>query len=446
MPSVEANFDGLIGPSHHYAGQSHGNIASSSNALQIARPRAAALEGIGKMRAMVQRGLVQGVLPPQERPFVPALRALGFSGSDADVMAAANKADPRLVRIVSSASSMWAANAATVSPSPDSGDGRLHFSTANLLTMPHRVLEADGTFRALGRIFGSTDHFAVHAALPAHPLFADEGAANHMRMCRQHGEAGVEIFVTGRSGFSAASTSFPARQTREASDAVVRRHGLKAENTVFIAQSTEAIDAGAFHNDVVAVSHEHVLFYHEQAFEDAEEARAAIRIAAKGLFDPAFVEVPANRVSLEDAVSSYLFNAMLVRFPGHDRATLIAPAESREHPRVGRYLAELIAGNGPIGDVLYVDVRQSMRNGGGPACLRLRVVLSEAELLAVRPAAVMNEERLAALEAWANKHYRDELSTPDLIDPALIEEVRSGLDNLTQILDLGSDFYDFQRL
>jgi succinylarginine dihydrolase len=446
MASVEANFDGLIGPSHHYAGQSHGNIASSSNALQVARPRAAALEGIGKMRAMVQRGLVQGVLPPQERPFIPALRALGFFGKDGAVLAAAHKADPRLVRIVSSASSMWAANAATVSPSPDTGDGRLHLSTANLLTMPHRVLEAEGTFRALGRAFSDNQRFAVHAALPAHPLFADEGAANHMRMCRQHGEAGVEIYVTGRSGFSATSTSFPARQTREASEAVVRRHGLKRDRTVFIAQSIEAIDAGAFHNDVVAVSHEHVLFYHEQAFEDADEARAAIRLAAKGLFEPAFVEVPANRVSLEDAVSSYLFNAMLVRFPGQERATLIAPAESREHARVGPYLAELIAGNGPIGDVLYVDVRQSMRNGGGPACLRLRVVLSDTELQAVRPAALMNEEKLVALENWVMQHYREELSPTDLIDPALIDEVRRGLDHLTQILDLGSDFYDFQRL
>lgn len=445
MTTTEANFDGLIGPTHHYAGQAHGNLAASSNAMSVAQPKAAALEGLGKMRALVNAGLIQGVLPPHDRPFIPALRALGFGGTDAAVLDAAHRTDARLLRIACSASSMWAANAATVSPSADTADGRLHVSTANLLTMPHRALEAMGTHRALERIFPNSDRVAVHKALPAHSLYADEGAANHMRMCASHGDLGVEIFVTGRSGFLESNSRLPARQTREASEAIVRRHGLANSRTVLIAQSIDAIDAGAFHNDVVAVSHEHVLFYHEKAFEDRDNARAAIRAAAEGLFEPAFVEVPETRVSLEDAVASYLFNAMLVRFPGDSRATLVAPAEARDHPRVGPYLAELVTGNGPIGNVFFVDVRQSMRNGGGPACLRLRVVLTPDEAKAVRQSVLMDEAKLVALEKWVNRHYRETLSPNELADPALLRESRAALDELTLLLDLGSDFYDFQR-
>jgi succinylarginine dihydrolase len=158
-----------------------------------------------------------------------------------------------------------------------------------------------------------------------------------------------------------------------------------------------------------------------------------------------FVEVSEAELPLADAVASYLFNSMLVQIPGEDRLTLIAPVEVRETARARAVAEALPTGNGPIGRIEYVDVRQSMRNGGGPACLRLRVVLDEAELAAANPRQRFTPELHGALEAWVRRHYRDRLSVDDLADPALLDEGRRALDELTGLLGLGADFYPFQR-
>ncbi|MEE2527172.1 N-succinylarginine dihydrolase [Hyphobacterium sp. HN65] len=445
MTAVEANFDGLIGPTHNYGGLSFGNIASDRNRGVASSPRSAVLEGLGKAKALADAGLVQGILPPQERPVIGYLRELGFSGNDSAVIEAAFRADPTLVRNVYSASPMWAANAATVSPSADTGDGRLHMTPANLVTTLHRSLEGPATQRALGRIFAGR-HFAIHSPLPMQASFADEGAANHVRLCASHGEPGVEIFVYGRDAGEPQTSGFPARQTREAFEAIARRHGLDPKRCVFIRQSQAAIDAGAFHNDVVCVGTLKTLFFHEKAFADPQQACHDIRRAAEGLFDPVFVEVPEDEVPIGDAISSYLFNSQLLAMPGQDRLMLNAPIECEETDSTRTYCERLVAGNGSIGRVNYVDVRQSMRNGGGPACLRLRVVLTERELAEVNPSCLMDDGLFSKLSDWANAHYRDRLRPEDLRDPALIEESRSALDALTGLLGLGSDFYPFQKL
>lgn len=446
MTAVEANFDGLVGPTHNYGGLAPGNLASAKNSGSIAAPRAGVLEGLAKAKSLADAGLVQGVLPPQERPYIPQLKALGFSGaSDGAIWEAAYKAQPALALNMLSASSMWAANAATVSPSADTSDGRLHFTPANLLTALHRSIEGEQTRRALSAIFTDPSRFAVHDALPYQSAFADEGAANHVRLCAEHGGQGVEIFVHGRDAFEAWDGKFPARQTLQACEAVERRHGLKPERTVHIRQSRKAIEAGAFHNDVVCVGTGPVLFFHEHAFEDKAAALDAIRKASDGLFDPVFVEVPDADVPLGDAITSYIFNSQLLIMPGVDRQVLLAPSETEETESTNVYCARMVAGNGPIGAVKFAHVRQSMRNGGGPACLRLRVVLTEAELRSVNPKVMMDDALYASLTAWAQTHYREELAPGDLGDPALVTESREALDALTGILGLGSDFYPFQR-
>ncbi len=444
MSAVEANFDGIIGPTHNYGGLSFGNIASDKNRGEASAPRAAVLEGLKKAKQLADAGLVQGVLPPQERPDVAFLRQAGFSGSDRQVVETAARAAPGLLRNVYSASPMWAANAATVSPSADTADRRLHLTPANLVTTLHRSIEGPATQRALSRVF-SGERFAVHPPLPAQSTFADEGAANHVRLCADHGGPGVEIFVYGREAGEHWRGQFPARQTREACEAVARAHGLDLTRCVFIRQGQAAIDAGAFHNDVVCVGTLQTLFFHELAFEDKAGALAAIRSAADGLFDPVFVEVPENDVPISDAISSYLFNSQLLAMPGEDRLMLNAPMESEETTSTRDYCAHLTSGNGSIGTVNFVDVRQSMRNGGGPACLRLRVVLTEEELSAVNPACLLTDDIYARLCAWAEKHYRETLSVEDLSDPALMDESRQALDALTGLLGLGTDFYPFQR-
>ncbi len=445
MRAREANFDGLIGPTHNYGGLSDGNLASARNEGLVSSPREGVLEGLTKMKRLADAGLVQGLLPPHERPFLPLLRRAGFSGSDSQVIETAWKQAPGLVRKASSASPMWAANAATVSPSADTGDGKLHFTPANLLTTLHRSIEGRQTQRSLSWAFADTERFAVPDPLTMQADFADEGAANHVRLCAEQGGPGVEIFVYGRAAGENWAGAYPARQTREACEAVARSHGLDLKRCVFLRQSQAAIDAGAFHNDVVCVGTAKTLFFHELAFDDKAGALDSIRRAADGLFEPVFVEVPEAEVPIGDAITSYLFNSQLLEWPDEDRLVLIAPKETEETETTRAYCSAMVAGNGSIGRVEFVDVRQSMRNGGGPACLRLRVVLTPEELAAVTPSALMNGALYDQLKVWASTHYRDRLAPDELGDPALLTESRAALDALTGILNLGDDFYPFQR-
>ncbi len=445
MSAEEINFDGLVGPTHNYAGLSEGNLASARNRDTIARPRDAALQGIAKMRRLRALGLSQGVLPPHDRPNIKWLRSLGFSGSDGDVWSRAWETEPTIARAALASSAMWAANAATISPSADCADGRLHASVANLQTMLHRSLEAEQTERTLRRLMPDEARFSVHAALLAHDALSDDGAANHMRMAAEQGAPGVEIFVYGRSA-AEARTGFPARQTLEACRALARRHGLSPARTIVARQAPGAIDAGAFHNDVVAVAHDNVLFHHEDAFADKAALYGEVREKAAGLFEPVFVEVLRARVGLDDAVSSYLFNSQLLRLPGAATLTLIAPSEVRENNKTASVVQELLAqANAAIGQVEYVEVRESMRNGGGPACLRLRVVMTPAERQAAAQGFFLDDALADKLEAWVRTHYREELAPADIADPALVTETQRALDELTRILPLGADFYPFQR-
>ena len=412
---TEINFDGLIGPTHNYAGLSPGNLASAHNAGAVSHPRAAALQGLAKMRANLDLGLAQGIFVPLARPDGDWLAELAIDGA---------AAEPHLRAAAWSASAMWAANAATVSPSPDTADGRTHLTVANLVTMAHRSHEWPGTLAQLRLAFADARHFAVHAPVP--PPFSDEGAANHMRLAPYHDAPGLEIFVYGRAG-----GRFPARQHVEASKAVARRHGLDPARTLFVEQAEAAIAAGAFHNDVVAVANEHVLFAHEAAFADPEASHAAIRAAMP---EAEIITVPADRVSLADAVRSYLFNAQLVTLPGDAGMALVLPTEARETHAVWSWLTELVAGNGPIRRLVPVDVRQSMANGGGPACLRLRVVADPAT---VDPRFLLDHARIDRIAAVVEGHWPEAIAPGDLADPALAERVVTARAAVLDAMDLG---------
>lgn len=441
----EFNFDGLVGPSHNYAGLSFGNVASFNNVKSASNPKLAALQGLAKMRALAARGFAQGLLPPQARPNFRLLRSLGFSGTDAEVIAQAYKKSPVILACCYSASPMWTANAATVSPSADTLDGRTHFTTANLNSKLHRAFEHTQTTRTLRAIFHDEKHFAVHDALPGTPAFGDEGAANHTRLCANHGAAGVELFVYGRVEFDTnapAPKRFPARQTLEASQAVARLHGLKAEQCVYVSQNPDVIDQGVFHNDVIAVGNGNVLFYHQTAFHDEAAALADIGRAMEGVgAQLEAIRVDTSAVSVEDAVKSYLFNSQLLSKP-NGKMALVVPQECQETASVERYLQGLLASGGSIDELVHFDLRQSMRNGGGPACLRLRVALTDAQAQAVHQGVLMTEDLYARLVVWVEKHYRDHLSPDDLADPQLAIEVQTALLELEGILGLPG-LYEF---
>ena len=444
MSAVEVNLDGLPGPTHNYSGLSEGNLASERNRNLVADPRQAALQGLAKMKALADAGYAQAVLPPHERPAVGALRALGFAAdSDAAVIARAAREAPQLLAACSSAAAMWVANAATVGPSSDTADGRVHFTPANLVSHFHRALETPTTSRVLRAIFNDAEKFVIHEPLPATPQFGDEGAANHMRFTAGAATPAVELFVYGRVALDANAATpqrYPARQTREASEAIARRHGLDPSRTLFAQQNPAAIDAGAFHNDVVAVANGAVLFCHEHAFVSHEALLASLRSSLGSAFTS--IVVREAEVSLDRAVATYLFNSQLIT-RADASMLLVAPAECLEDAAVAAYLHRLIAGAGPIRELRAFDLRQSMKNGGGPACLRLRVVMSEAERAAIAANIWLDEALYAALTAWVERHYRDRLTPGDLADPALLDEGRRALDELSRLLRIG-DVYPFQ--
>ena len=448
--ALEANFDGLVGPTHNYGGLSYGNVASSNNSARPSNPKQAAQQGLLKMKSLHDLGMLQGVLAPQSRPDLNTLRRLGFTGSDSQVVQKVAKKDPALLASCYSASSMWTANAATISPSSDCPDGRLHFTPANLVNRFHRSIEHDTTGLILRATFANEDHFSHHQALPSSDHFGDEGAANHTRFCQSYGKTGVEFFVYGQHAFNGQApkpTKYPARQSLEASQAVARLHGLKDEQVVFAQQNPDVIDAGVFHNDVIAVGNGNVSFYHQLAFLNTQKVNHNLQQAMTNMGNGKmqFIEVPDDQVSVQDAVTSYLFNSQLLSLPhlNDGKMGMVVPQECLENIKVSAYLDQLIASDSAIEEILVFDLKQSMSNGGGPACLRLRVVLNEAEQAAVNPACIMSDSLFSGLMAWTEKHYRDTLSESDLADPQLITESHRALDELTQILDLGS-VYDFQ--
>lgn len=447
--AYEVNFDGLVGNTHNYAGLSYGNVASETHAGSQSRPRDAALQGLEKMWTLHQLGFKQALLPPQERPHLPTLRALGYQGSDKSIITQVIQDNPGLLVQVCSASCMWTANAACVTPSSDSADARLHISPANLAHKFHRSIEPRVTGRMLRRIFHDPRRFAVHAPLHAGQSLADEGAANHTRFCRRYGEPGVHLFVYGRSALGKnrrAPKTYPARQTLEASCAIARRHGLKEEQCVFAQQNPNAIDAGVFHNDVISVGNANVFLYHEDAFVSTDEVLAELRQKVERVCGTPLVElrVQSSSVTVNQAVKSYLFNSQLLS-QSDGSMLLVAPSECKEMEAVRNCIEGLISADNPLCAVRYMDVRESMRNGGGPACLRQRIVISSEELALCHQGCFLTEELYLALGQWIRKFYRESLAPADLLDPQLLEETWGALQELTEIMDLGP-IYDFQRV
>ena len=437
----EVQFDGLVGPTHNYAGLSPGNMASARNAGEASNPRLAALEGLRKMAFVRDLGVAQAVLPPHERPSLHTLRALGFQGRDEDILAAAAKHEGgHLLRLASSASAMWSANAATVAPSTDTNDGRCHLTPANLTTMFHRAIEARERTDVLRAIFANSARFVVHEPLPGGAHFSDEGAANHTRL--HAGDRAVHLFAWGKRSWGAmpGPVRHPARQAFEACEAIARGHGLGERRTLFWQQHPEGIDGGSFHTDVLAVGSGSLLLAHELAFTDRERLEATLR---ERLGELTIVWASNEELPVADAVAAYPFNSQLLERPD-GTFVIVAPSDARENDAARRYLERVVSEVPRVAAVHYLDVRQSMRNGGGPACLRLRVPLTEGEIGFLAGRVLFTPELERELEAWVLARYPERVELADLADPTFVRALFEALDELTRILRLGA-LYDFQR-
>jgi succinylarginine dihydrolase len=438
--SGEINFDGLIGPTHNYAGLSQGNLASQKHLNQTSNPQAAALQGLDKMRLIMDQGIPQGFFLPHERPHLMTLRALGFGGTDEEVINQATKQNPALLKNVYSASSMWAANAATFSPSIDSYDQNIHITPANLNSMFHRSIEHEFTKTQLELMFGGVAK--VHDPIKNISGYGDEGAANHLRVSAQHLKPGFQIFVYGSSAFEI-HRGIIARQAEEISQAVSTQHQLDPERVLFLRQNKQAINSGSFHNDIVSLANEEVFIFHQEAFTDRVELERVLhqlKDHVKG-FHP--IEILSKDISLDDLVSSYLLNSQLITVKNNEMMMLL-PEEVQNHDNCMKWLEE-IKSSSPIKRFEFVDIHQSMMNGGGPACLRFKAVVNSDELDKINKKFLLSPEKLINLRALVSEHYRDRINPDDLLDIKLMEESYLFLDELTQLLGIGS-IYSFQKI
>lgn len=433
MDAQEWQFDGLVGPTHNYAGLAAGNLASAKHAGRVSNPREAALQGLEKMRFVRNLGLHQAFLPPHYRPLISELKRLGFSGDLGTILDNAARQAPELLAAVYSSSFMWAANAATVTPSADAADGKLHLTPANLVSHYHRSIEWQFTHRSLNTIFHNQKLFSIHNALPPVEIMGDEGAANHMRICDNHESVGFNIFVYGKShDMTLFPQHYTPRQQRAASEAVARLHGLDAGRTLYLQQSPEAIDAGVFHNDVIAMNTTRLMVAHERAF--IPQHREVLRQLFENSQGFSFVEVRADELSFAEAVSSYLFNSQLLELPSK-KMVLIAPSECENHAGV-RNVIHRLKTEELLEEAYYLDVRESMRNGGGPACLRLRIVLTAEQSQSIHQGVVLTDAKLVQLQQWVSTHYRDRLCFEDLRDPNLVVELDLAYDALAGIIGM----------
>lgn len=432
---VEVQVDRLVGPTHHFGGMGIGNLASHLHGGQPANPRAAALEGLRKMRCVADCGARQLVLPPQRRPAWRFLRRVGFRGEPETILRKAAQESPQLLSAAWSASAMWTANAATVTAAVDSTTRKTQITVANLTSSTHRSLEPPETIRLLRSVFADPS-FVVRPPLPASQGLRDEGAANHMRLFSPDGQRGIEVFVYGDAseafGFSDGNQRFPARQTMAASRSVARLHGCHAP--LFLEQNPRAVAAGAFHNDVVAASCRDLLLCHEEAFTDATVLDMVAQRYQQHCGRPLHQAiVRPQELSLEEAVATYLFNSQLVASADDPNGplTLICPQQVAESERARRVVDQWIRGSLPIERVEYVELRESMANGGGPACLRLRVPMTETQWKRLPREFILTDTLAERLEECIVRHYPETIELADLGRPELAHAVTTATTAIT---------------
>ncbi len=427
---VDVHFDGLVGPTHTFGGLAAGNLASMGSKELISSPKQAALEGLKKMEMLHSLGVKQALLPPHERPHLPTLREKGFTGSDSHILDQVYKVKPELLYSVSSASAMWVANSFTAAASADTQDQKVHLTPASLLSHLHRSIEPPFTQAVLQKIFSDKRLFTIHSPVP----FPDEGAANHVRFADS-----LQLFVWSDSGKEQKGT-FPRRQSLQASIAVAKQHQLDKGKTLFAEQNQEAIEAGVFHNDVISCGIENFFLFHEKSFEDQAQVLASLQEKADGKL----ILREVKEITLQEAVQSYLFNSELVQT--ESGIVMVLPSQCQEIPSVKAVADQLLEDpDSPIQTLLFVSLRESMRNGGGPACLQAKIPLKEEEIEAMEGRVLLDSNLINELKQWVEKHYRDRLSLNDLRDPQLLTETREALDELTQILQLGA-LYPFQHV
>jgi len=430
----EVNFNGIPGPTHLFSGLGMGNLASMTNEGQLSHPQKAALQSLEKIKFLFQLGSIEAIIPPHRRPYLDILNFYGYSGTPMEKILQAYSLDPKVFKAIFSSSSMWTANAATVTPSLDSLDKKVHITPANLKTNFHRSFESQVNYRILRKIFKSS-FFSIHA--PLNTSYPDEGGANHVRLAPRHGSQGVELFVYGEQP-NGDTLQFPARQSFQASKQLTELHKLSSDNFVLACQSARAIDAGVFHNDVISTGNENFFLYHEDSFNDSKKVIEELKKKYNSISEEQLIcfEVKSQDLSLADAVKSYLFNSQVVSLDSSSRMLLLAPMESKTNANSKKVIDKIIADkSNPISELRFFDLNESMKNGGGPACLRLRVVLSEEEKDSCDQKFFFDETLFERIGNWIMDFYPVNLRVETLVQPSFYEKTTKAFDELELIFD-----------
>ncbi len=433
-PLHEINVDGLIGPTHHFGGLGVGNLASHASQYRPSNPRAAALEGLAKMQLLSELGIPQFYLPPLTRPNWGWLESLGYAGDRADILKRCYDDSPQLLSAAYSSAFMWTANAATVAPACDTLSQCLTLVPANLCCNLHRGQESLARMHQLRDMLRDVSNASVTEPLPSVFPLRDEGAANHMRLCNRHGDLAVHLFVYGPPVENRVGT-FIARQSELASRQVALQLQLDREACCFAQQTPEAIEAGVFHNDVIATSHADLLIYHELAFADhanvvedlSHKYQRRIGHALQGLC------VHSRELPLDEAVRTYLFNSQIVNSDS-DTMQLICPSQCRDSSPTRALIDRWIADpSNPIQRVHFLSLNQSMANGGGPACLRLRMMVDDAQLKELGARYRIDEARIALLSDIIEQNYPERFCIEDMTRLDFAEHSQTTVDTIERL-------------
>lgn len=424
---IEANIDAIVGPTHHFGGLGVGNVASIAHQSQTSHPREAALEGLRKAALVASLGVPQFVWLPPVRPRIDLLANLGFRGTLAEQLKAARETEPRILSAAYSSSFMWAANAATITPAVDAADARAHITPANLISSWHRGSEAHERRQDFLQTVAALPDATLHEPLDAIVPLRDEGAANHMRVCDPTGKIGFNVFVFGEAEAGSCASQFMPRQTLAACKSIARQHQLDPRKTFFLKQHPAAISAGVFHNDVIATSHQGLLIHHELAFENGSPELERLEQAFFDTTGKPLVrwEVPSTAMPLEDAVQSYFFNSQLLSLDhsAPHAMALLCPAQCEQVASSHRLIQQLLhSPDVSIEQVHFVSLAESMANGGGPACLRLRWPLSNVCLRELNSPHQLTHELEDRLGQSIERFYPEQIGLDDLASAEFAEQ------------------------
>ncbi len=405
--------DGIIGPTYHYGGMAVGNVLSQAHKHQESYPKKAALEGLEKMNQVRQLGCLQYVLPPLCKDVDRLLSLWGYEQGDmTSRLKALGYAHPYYLSALFSGASAWVANSCHITPSCDALDGICHITPANLVSCFHRHLDVDGYRDFLHQLFLNDELFQIYDPLPV--VYTDEGMANTIRLSGGN-ELGLYLHVYGKTLSQRFTRTFPARQTKEAFDRICYTH--KRQDSMDIQQSPFAIDAGVFHNDVIAFGSHNLLVLHEHAFDNQVDVLNSITDRYQSKYgEPLHVYEVSNEVlSLDEAVHTYFFNSQLILVEKNTFHLLI-PSRAMSHSGVKKSLKRLSKLKGLSITVHEVSCEESIKNGGGPACLRFFSVLNKAEHKAINSKFLLTDEMYEQWFQFIQTHYPDTLSFDDLKD------------------------------